>query len=103
MRDGAFSLSSTPFDPNETFNMIFSSFVPQLQFKGVQLIYNTADGGKLPKLVGDGKRFQQVIINLVKNAMKFTIVGSIQIKAKYCNTQSLIKVSVIDTGSGIAE
>ena len=83
--------------------MIFSSFVPQLQFKGVQLIYNTADGGKLPKLVGDGKRFQQVIINLVKNAMKFTIEGSIQIKAKYCNTQSLIKVSVIDTGSGIAE
>ena len=30
MRDGAFSLSSAPFDPNETFDLICSSFEPQL-------------------------------------------------------------------------
>ena len=102
MRDGAFSLSPTPFDPNETFDLICSSFQPQIQHKKLQLSYATTNDEKLPKLVGDGKRFQQVVINLVKNAMKFTYHGSIQIKASYCNIQSLIKVSVIDTGTGIA-
>ena len=103
IKDGAFSLSSTPFDPNETFDLICSSFEPQVQLKGLQLVYNTFDGYELPKLVGDGKRFQQVVINLVRNAMKFTLNGSIQIKARYCVQQQQIKVSVKDTGSGIAE
>ena len=75
MRDGAFSLSSAPFDPNETFELICSSFEPQVQVKRVKLIFATANGQLLPKLVGDGKRFQQVVINLVKNAMKFTQAG----------------------------
>ena len=102
MKDGAFRLSSTPFDPNETFDLICNSFEPQLQFKDVQLIYTTADDKQLPKLIGDGKRFQQVVINLVRNSMKFTLYGSIKIKARYCSERSLIKVSVTDTGSGIA-
>ena len=34
--------------------------------------------------------------------MKFTLAGSIRIKARYCYEQALIKVSVTDTGSGIA-
>ena len=44
MRDGAFSLSSAPFDPNETFELICSSFEPQVQVKRVKLIFATANG-----------------------------------------------------------
>ena len=102
MRDGAFSLNSSPFDPNETFDLICSSFYPQVQFKEVKLIYITENDVKLPNLVGDNKRFQQVVINLVKNAMKFTLKGFISIKARYCYMDSLIRVSVEDTGCGIA-
>ena len=50
---------------------------------GIKLNYITAFNDPLPKLIGDGKRFQQVIINLVKNAIKFTWKGAIEIKAAY--------------------
>ena len=57
---------------------------------------------ELPKILGDERRFKQVLINLVKNALKFTLSGSITIKACYESvTQSLV-VHVVDTGTGIA-
>ena len=37
----------------------------------------------LPKVLGDERRFKQILINLVKNALKFTIRGQIVIKASY--------------------
>ena len=53
----------------------------------------------LPKLDGDGRRFKQVLMNLVKNALKFTTQGFVSIKASYMN--GLLVVNVEDTGAGI--
>ena len=55
----------------------------------------------LPTLIGDERRFKQVLINLVKNALKFTQRGSIQVKACYNLHQRSIVVHVDDTGAGI--
>lgn len=55
------------------------------------------------QLCGDPRRFTQVLINLVKNALKFTNQGdSIKIKLHYCVQSSLLTVHVEDTGVGIA-
>ena len=56
----------------------------------------------MPKILGDERRFKQVLINLVKNALKFTITGSITIKACYENLSKSLVVHVVDTGTGIA-
>jgi signal transduction histidine kinase len=55
---------------------------------------------QLPPGRGDGRRLTQVLINLVGNAIKFTDVGEVEIKAE-ANNGSFC-VSVRDTGPGIS-
>ena len=58
----------------------------------------------LPKLEGDGRRFQQVLINLVKNAMKFTNQGEISIQVALDELDPGMLIGhVRDSGAGIAE
>ena len=57
---------------------------------------------RLPILVGDERRLKQVLINLVKNALKFTSKGKIVVKAGYNYSLKSIIVHVEDSGVGIA-
>ena len=54
-------------------------------------------------LIGDIRRLKQVLINLVKNAKKFTPDGKIEICAAYDYHKQCLYVHVKDTGKGIAE
>ena len=53
-------------------------------------------------MIGDERRFTQVLINLTKNAIKFTQNGHVKIKAWYKSDTELLFVEVEDTGIGIA-
>ena len=53
-------------------------------------------------LNGDGQRFKQVLINLVKNALKFTRRGYVMILISFDAPNELIYVQVSDSGKGIA-
>ena len=105
MRDGVFTLVQEPFNPFEVIELVFSVFKPQADAKNINLETQAASSPpqKLPKLIGDERRFKQILINLVKNALKFTISGSITIKANYCHLQKSLEVQVVDTGIGIAQ
>ncbi|MBN2531745.1 MAG: substrate-binding domain-containing protein [Spirochaetales bacterium] len=52
-----------------------------------------------PTVMGDDRRLQQVIVNLVGNAFKFTHKGSIIIDCTYKN--DIATISISDTGIGI--
>jgi len=59
--------------------------------------------GNLPPLLfGDARRLKQVLLNLVKNAKKFTPKGKIEILTSYDIQQESLIVHVKDTGAGIA-
>src|SRR5579883_2202323 len=58
-------------------------------------------------IVGDALRFQQIIINLIGNAIKFTAAGHVEVKVfpvRFINESVvLLGINVQDTGVGIAE
>lgn len=60
---------------------------------------------KLPtKLLGDVKRIQQILINILTNAAKYTEEGSVTLRVEVENIrigEVMLKIMVIDTGIGI--
>jgi len=78
--------------------MAVSSLRPFAEKKGLRLRHNITSG--LPRLHTDKRRLEQVLINLVNNAIKFTDEGEIIVNC-YLKEGSL-NVDVIDTGVGIS-
>ena len=66
----------------------------QVEFK-LELEHN------LPRLKIDPTRIQQVVLNLISNAEKFTSDGSVTLYANYLQEKDAILVGVKDTGPGI--
>ena len=53
------------------------------------------------RIVGDHIRLKQILINLVKNALKFTKKGNVKIVAAYDKNTEMLKVHIVDNGKGI--
>ncbi|NVK75440.1 MAG: response regulator, partial [Oceanospirillaceae bacterium] len=78
-----------------------------LKAKEKNLSLNVDISKSLPKmLLGDPLRIQQVLVNLVTNAVKFTEYGGVSIRV-YSETnidnEMLLRCDVIDTGIGISK
>ena len=58
---------------------------------------------ELPMLRGDQIRLLQVLVNLTKNALKFTKKGHICINACYDKRAKKLAVQIKDTGIGISQ
>ena len=59
---------------------------------------------KLPeKVVGDLTRLKQILINLIKNAFKFTTKGEIRVIMAIDEINKMLKVSIVDTGKGVKQ
>ncbi|MGF1642521.1 MAG: sensor histidine kinase [Thiotrichales bacterium] len=53
----------------------------------------------LPRMTVDGEKLRRILMNLLSNAAKFTVVGHIQVCARCVN--ETIEIAVGDTGIGI--
>jgi len=79
--------------------MAVSSLRPFAEKKG--LVLNHKIEPDLPPLHSDKRRLEQVILNLINNAIKFTSEGSVQVNCYRRDTDLVI--DVIDSGIGIKE
>jgi len=57
--------------------------------------------GPVPMVLADAGRFEQILVNLVSNALKYSIAGS-EVRVELTATGSALRVSVADRGPGIA-
>ena len=100
LEDDKTTYHQQPFDLVQTCQQVLEILLPLSQQKGIQLNLDyplMMSGGWL----GDQQKIKQVILNLVANAIKFTMVG--EVKLKLSTTSNGIRSEITDTGIGIAE
>lgn len=102
---GKLILESIPFPLRNTLDEVVTLLAHSSHDKGLELTLNIKND--VPdNMIGDPLRLQQVITNLVGNAIKFTESGNIDIlveKRALSNTKVQIEVQIRDTGIGIPE
>lgn len=84
---------------NDVLKGILKSYENEVSNKGLEMIYNKST--KLNLVLGDRFMMNQIFLELVDNAVKYTRTGSILI-TQYENGEGKLTVSVKDTGIGIS-
>ncbi|KUO52655.1 MAG: hypothetical protein APF76_14285 [Desulfitibacter sp. BRH_c19] len=98
LQTGNFTLSKTKVNITYLLKAIQEKYKPSILKTDLEL--NISIEKDLPEVDGDYDRLQQVLINLVENALNHTVEGEISIKA-YTDDIKQIHVEVSDTGCGI--
>ncbi|MEL6786440.1 MAG: HAMP domain-containing sensor histidine kinase [Cyanobacteria bacterium J06607_15] len=80
-------------------NSLVTRFAEQLLEEGPSLELNCPKD--IPEVLADRDRTEQILVNLLGNAIRYTETGTITVEAKKVNRQ--VWISVTDTGIGIAE
>jgi len=105
LESGARKMTFKPVEAGQLIQRVLEVFWDRAAKRKVSLAYSFSSG--LPSILGDYDRLQQLFINLVDNAVKFTPAGgSVTIKAcAYFRAQADagIEIAVTDSGAGIAE
>lgn len=107
---GKVTLDQQSFDLYHLLNSLQAMFQLPAQTKDLQLIFDSAPD--VPQYIKtDESKLRQVLINLLGNAIKFTLSGSITLQVRLLtsnqqqgtdNNQRKIQFEVADTGPGIA-
>jgi two-component system sensor histidine kinase ChiS len=100
-------LQIKPVGMREIVSVILTLSQPLVGKKSLQLINSVAP--ELPPIAADENRLQQILYNLIGNAIKFTESGTVEVSAELVtgNAQSppnsQLAITVSDTGIGIPE
>jgi len=96
---GATNLRIQKTNINDILQEIHLFFLPEVNKKNIHFDYHCALPGEDCYMLTDGTKLNQILTNLIKNAIKFTQKGSITFG--YTCKESKFEFYVSDTGSGI--
>lgn len=100
---GKLRLERIPFNLHDLLPSLVGMFAYQAKEKKIVLDYKIEP--TLNRiLLGDPVRLNQILINLISNAVKFTHTGKINVRCsaeKRTKTDCLVKIQVVDTGVGV--
>lgn len=103
---GKLSLEKIAFKPKEIIGRAMQVMMHKAEEKGLALINTFCDSRLHPVLLGDPYRLNQIMLNLISNAIKFTEKGIVDIKCEVLNeteTHQTIRAIVNDSGIGMDE
>jgi len=83
----------------ETIEFVIKAHESQAKLKGIAIKYEEPEN--VPLFISDSSKVQEIITNLVSNAIKYTRQGFIEISLK--NDDKYMYISVRDTGDGIPQ
>src|SRR5262245_55929919 len=95
---GKLQLQLSPVDVQSVITASVESASAAAQSRGLKLIRVEQEGALL--VMGDAERLQQIVLNLLENAMKFTPEGG-RIWVSAVGNPHDVEIRVKDTGSGI--
>jgi len=99
IESGQFTLNMTEYAIESVVETVRAATESLAQNK--KLTLTTSVEKSLPIGLGDEQRLTQVLLNLVGNAIKFTNIGEVRVRAKAVDGH--FNISVTDTGPGIPE
>lgn len=95
---GKIELSRERFDPAVSVERVMETVRPAAEKKRLYLRYEKGEGKC--EILNDRRRFEQVLLNLLANAVKFTVKGGVMVS---CGMEDgTVFFSVRDTGIGIS-
>jgi signal transduction histidine kinase/CheY-like chemotaxis protein/HPt (histidine-containing phosphotransfer) domain-containing protein len=99
---GKMTLERADFDLGETVEQAVEMIALEAHRKGLEIALDIAGGAAL-MIRGDPDKFRQIVINLVKNAVKFTREGGVTITVRLTERggAGAVTVAVADTGIGV--
>jgi two-component system, sensor histidine kinase and response regulator len=104
---GQLTVAAKAFDLTASIRKVSTMVEPTAQEKGLELSVQVADG--VGVMIGDVRRVEQILLNLLGNAIKFTEVGSVKLDVAPVNdfmrggvpAGPAVRLTVADTGIGI--
>jgi len=105
IESGKLKLEKIGFNIKYQLSAVIDTFQFQCKEKGIEL-KSSVDPSADKVLLGDPVRLNQILINLISNAVKFTHIGEISVDVKLDRLEDdvhFIKTKVTDSGVGIQE
>lgn len=101
---GKFNIENFEFDLREKLQYLYQTFEYKALDKGLKLIFEIDE--KIPPiLIGDAYRLNQIMVNLIGNALKFTSNGFVKLRIQVVREhENLVdlNIEVSDSGIGIS-
>lgn len=90
-----------PFNLAHLLNDVISTLNLKASGKGLKLTLKT-DQRVPERIVSDPLRIKQILLNIVGNAIKFTVSGEVQVSTGYDSKSKTLEFLVADTGIGLS-
>ncbi len=94
---GQLEIASEPFDMRQTIGKAVRTVTPLAEKKRLALVAEVAP--EVDQITSDQRRVEQILINLLNNAIKFTEHGEVRVECRI--SDGWLVTRVVDTGIGI--